>query len=413
MQRTKLVAFVVAAVALAAGGGLAVADAGAAQADTVTVELQVTNTEGGPVASAGATVEWANGSTEATTRSNGRVLVDVPAGADLDVSVEHPDYVRNVPARAEDVSADQTVDITMHPPATADIEIVDADGPVQNASVRLRRHGQDATAARGRTGSDGVWTSGEVEAGTYEVRVSRSGYYRVTREMELSGETSETIEIEEGEVTVDLLVRDPTAGGPGTLSADVDVRQDDQRIVSVTTSDAGRRAVALEVNTRYTVRVTREDYGRTTTFLTTGEEREEFAVNVTRLDTISMTAGNEQVVVGENLRVEVTDEYDRPVEGATVTVGGEAAGETDAQGVARVEIPEEGEVQVAASDDGMDAGPATVTGISASQSTDTGEQTDDSGDGGSDDGGDGTPGFGALAAVVAALLAVAGLASRR
>jgi len=410
MHRTKLVVALVAVVALATAGGLAAADAGAAQDDTVTITLQVTNTDGQAVGNAEVTIEWDGGSTEASTRSNGRVLVDVPEGTDLQITLEHSDYVRNVPYEVDGAEAEQTVSVTMHEIATAEIEVVDAGGAtVEGASVRLRRHGQNSYADRGETGSDGNWTSSEVEAGTYEVRVSNPGYYRVSQEVELAGDTGQTIEIEEGEVTVDLLVRDPTEGGPGTLAADVDVRRNDERIVTVTTSDAGNRAVTLAVNTRYTVRVTRDGYGRTTTRMTTGEERQEFAVNVTRQESISLEPGNDQVVVGENLRVEVTDEYDRPVEGATVTVDGEDAGQTDAEGVARVEITEEGDADVAATYEGMSAGPETVTGVTGSTSEAEGDGTDDDGD----DGGDGTPGFGALAAVVAALLATAVIARRR
>jgi PGF-CTERM protein len=153
------------------------------------------------------------------------------------------------------------------------------------------------------------------------------------------------------------------------------------------------------------VSVSKDAYDTRSTRLRTEESDMQATFNLTRVPAISIEAGNEQVVVGENLRVEITDEYDRPVEGATVLVGGEAAGETDADGVARVPIDTEGEVQVSAEYEDLTADAVTVTGVSGS--------TDDGGD--DDDGGtgDGSPGFGVVAALLGALAAVGALARRR
>jgi len=411
MHRTVLVALV-ALVALAGAGGTALADASAAQEDDVTIELSVTTPGGDPIADAEATVEWDGGSETVETRSNGRALVDVPDGAELEITLTHADYVKNGPHVVESTSANQIVETTMFEPATADVTVVDTEGaPVEGATVRLRKDGQSMIAASGNTDSEGLFASDEVETGTYDVMVRQPGYYRVTETVEVSGEVQTEIEIEEGEVTVDLNVQDPTPEGPGSVSADVDVSLDGERVVSATTSDQGRRSVVLEVNRDYDITVSKESYLELTTSLRIGESNTNATFNITRTPTISMTAGNERVVVGENLRVEVTDEYDRPVEGATVTVDGDAAGETDADGVARVEIPSEGDVEVVAEFEGMRTDAVTVVGITESAGDDGGNVSDEDED---DDGGtgDGSPGFGVVAALLGALVAIAALARR-
>ncbi|AGN01877.1 hypothetical protein L593_09660 [Salinarchaeum sp. Harcht-Bsk1] len=412
MTRTMLVAAAVALVVLAGVGGTAIADAGAAQDDVVTIELSVTTPQGEAIGNAEATIEWDGGSTNATTTSNGRAFADVPNGADLAITLAHEEYVKNVPHTVSGAASGQVVETTMYQPATGEIEVVDSDGPVEDATVRFRKQGQSSFAARGDTGSSGVFASPEIEAGTYTVIVREPGYYDASQTVQLDGASNATVQIEQGEVTIDLLTQDPTPEGPGLVSADVDVTQDGDRVVSVTTNDDGHRSVVLDVNRDYDVTVSKEGYLELTTSLQTGESDAQATFNVTRVPSISLTAGNERVVVGENLRVEVTDEYDRPVEGATVFVGGEQAGQTDANGVARVEIPSEGDVEVSAEFEDRTTDPANVTGVEPS-SSDDGGASDDGGNE-SDDGGtgNGSPGFGLVAGLLGALAAVAALARR-
>jgi len=433
MQRTTLAVAVV-LVAFAGIGGLAAADGSAAQSDVVTIELSVSTPDGEPVGNAQAVIEWDGGSTTATTTSNGRTFADVPPDADIEITLTHDQYVKNEPHEVQGVSSNQVVETTMHPAATGEIEVVDADGPVEGATVRLRKQGQSAVAARGSTNADGVFTSGEVETGTYHVSVKQPGYYDASQTVDLEGASNATVQLEEGDVTIDLFVQDATEGGPGPLSADVNITRDGQRVVSATTNDQGRRSVVLDVNRNFDVVVSRQGYLQHSTSLRTGESDEQATFNITRTPSISLAAGNERVVVGETLRVEVTDEYDRPVEGATVLVGGEEAGQTDADGVAHVEISTEGEVDVVAEYDGRSTDPAPVTGVPPSEDgdgdssdgaddgdgdasdgtddaeSDGGEDEDDGDDGGT---GDGSPGFGVVAALVGTLAGIAALARRR
>lgn len=401
MQRTTLAVIVVAVVALLATGGVATADDVAAQDDTVTVELSVTTPDGDAVGGADATIEWDGGSVETTTRSNGRVLEDVPSDTPLEVTLEHDDYVQNVPYRVSGVESNDVVEMTMYPPATMDVEVRNDDGPVENAVVRLRKHGQSRLADRGETDEDGVYSSPDIETGTYDLRVEKAGYYEEQMDVDVSDETEQTVQVERGRVTVDLRTQDPTPEGPGAVSASVSFERNGNHVKTVTTSDADTTGVTLDVNTRYDVTAEREGYSTATNRLATGEEDGEYVINVTRTPGISLEAGSDRLVVGEDLRVEVSDEYDRPVEGASVFVNDEERAETDADGVAHVAIEEEGNASVRAEWDGHESETVTVRGISEAEAED--------GDG---EASDGSPGFGAAAALVAMVVGIALLVRR-
>ncbi|GAB3687689.1 hypothetical protein GCM10028857_21050 [Salinarchaeum chitinilyticum] len=393
--------------------GLATASSATVQdSEEVTIELVVTTPGGDPIGSAEATVE-VNGNAETkTTTSNGRVYFDVPAGADGTVSLNHSEYVQNLAHEFDDAASGQTVETTMFEPATGEITVVDTEGePVEGATVRFRKQGNSVVVDRGDTAADGTFTSEQIEEGTYSVSVKEPGYYDVEQEIDVTGQTNETIEIEAGEVTIDLVTSDPTPEGPGQVSANVAITLDGDEELTTTTREDEPRSVILEVNQNYDVTISKANYSDLTTSLATGESDDSFTFNITREPSISLSLSNERVVVGETLRVEVTDEYDRPVEGASVSIAGETAGETDAQGVANVEIPSAGELEVGAEYDGLSAESATVTGISGSSGDGNGSSdANDSDDGGT---GDGSPGFGVVAALVGVLAAVAVLARRR
>ena len=400
MQRTTLAVFVVAVVALVAAGGLATADAGAAQDEMVTVELSVTTPDDEPIGGADVVIEWDDGSVETTTRSNGRVLEDVPTGADLDVTLEHDEYVQNVPYQVSDVEANQLIETTMYPPATIDVEVLTEDAAVDGAAVRLRKHGQSRAADEGETGEDGIYSSAAIEEGTYDVRVSKAGYYDERDSVDVEDATEHTIQIERGRLSIDLVTQDPTPEGPGQVSASVAFERDGSHVKTVTTSDADTTSVGLDVNTRYELSAERDDYRTSSSVLRTGEEDDEYVLNMTRTRGISMQLDSQAIVVGENLRVEVVDEYERPVEDATVFVDDEERATTDQRGVARVPIERGGDATVHAEYDGLETERQDIRGIAE------GEDASDLDD-------DGMPGFGVLPALLAGLLATALLLKER
>ena len=121
--------------------------------------------------------------------------------------------------------------------------------------------------------------------------------------------------------------------------------------------------------------------------------------------TVRPAANN--VVVGENVSVEVTDQYDDVVPDAAVSLNGESVGVTDQQGEITVPIRTEGEQSIRV-ETGAASKTITVTGVAISTPQPTTTETGDDDDTSSGFG----PGFGPLVAIVA-LLAVALLARRR
>ena len=80
--------------AVVLGAGL-YADAGAGIDDPVPLSITVVDGDGEPVSNAELTVIWADNQIVEKTRANGRPHVDVPAGADVEIRVDHPEYTRN------------------------------------------------------------------------------------------------------------------------------------------------------------------------------------------------------------------------------------------------------------------------------------------------------------------------------
>ena len=88
-MRRLLVVLVVASLLLPASTAVA--------QETVTLTVSVTNQSGDAVGDATLNATWDGGSTERTTAGNGKAFVDVPAGTEVEITIDHPDYVRNRP----------------------------------------------------------------------------------------------------------------------------------------------------------------------------------------------------------------------------------------------------------------------------------------------------------------------------
>ena len=350
--------------------GLIVAGAGTAGADdattTVTLTVTVTDGLGNTIGDAEVTAEWDGGSTTRTTASNGKVFVDVPDGERVELSVSHPNYVRNNPVVLED-AAEQEVEVQVYREATASTRVVDRDGaPVANAQVTLLKRGN--VAAEGRTGSDGRFTTDTIEQGDYRVVVRRSGFYVNDTTAAVQGDAEFTVNVRRGSVPVTFQVTDDhfdpvrpvenaqvTVGDIGTLS----------------TGSQGEQTVSVPVNSQVQVSVTKDGYSTATRTVQVGESSRELSFTIFREDELSVSVGNTQIIVDQRVRVVVTDEYGETVEGATVTVDGEAVGETDADGVYEVQLTEPGDHEIAAEADGVSSDPVVVEAVQP----DTGEAT--------------------------------------
>ena len=385
-----------------------------AQDDPVTLTVAVADQDGDAVG--GVTVEAAwetdsgeTGTASGTTVSNGNVLLDVPEGASVELNVDDDTYIRNSPVRVDDASESE-VALDVSRSGTATVTVLDAQNRSQaDATVTVREDGR--AIDRGETGSDGSYETARLERGTYEVTVVKPGYYETEREVTVSLSTEVTVGVERGTVTLDVRTFDdhfdppePIDNGSVRVSSSV---YDGE--VSVT---EGAASLNVPVNAEYTVEVVKDDYDATPKLVRVQESAVSTNVTAQRTPTLSVTTVNERVLVGETTRATVRNAYGEPVAGATVTVDGEAVGETDDRGEVDVPISSAGDRTIAAQDGSVESDPITIEGVETAE--ETGSDDNESNGGDTDDSGDtddGAPGFGVVAAVLA-LLAAAAAAGR-
>lgn len=366
----------------------------AAQEDFVTLTVSVETPSGEDVRGATLTATWDGGSTSQTTAANGKAFVDVPEGADVEIRVDHADYVRNFPVTVDDATTSD-VSVTVHEKATARVVVEDGAGPVADADVKLRKDGRDVVQAK--TDDDGVVTSGTIEAGTYSVRAVKAGYFANRETLRVEGDAETTMSLRRGTVTLEVNVTDDHFDSPRPVGgATVDVG----RSGSVTTQPGGIGRISVPVNAWTTIRVTKEGYRTTEESEHIAEEDETVDLSIQRTPSIAVDLLSERVVVGESVSLTVTDEYGEPVEGATVRLDGDRVAETDAEGEAVVQVESGGNHTVTAEARSLEA-TATVMGVGEGETTERDAETDASTD---ETTAAETPGFGVGAALLALLV---------
>jgi PGF-CTERM protein len=404
--RTKAVTtvFAVFVVSASFAGGV-----GAQSSDEVTLTVTVVDEGGNPLSDASLSATWdGGGPVNRTTAGNGKAFVDVAEGADVTVRVDHPHYVRNQPYVVENASEeDVTIEVARAGRATVTVE--GAEGPLENAIVRMFHDGQPVINER--TAADGRFTTPEIEQGNYTLITFKEGYLRNRTTLTVDGEVSERTGVRQESVLVTFSVSDDHFDPPQAVTnANVTV----PGVADVTTQGTGTVSVSMPVNDAYEVTVTKPGYDSVTERL--GVRESETALNATiqRTPAVSVRADNDRVVVGEPVRVTVTDEYGTPVANASVSRAGTAVGETDENGVVSVPVESAGNVTISAEADGREAA-VTVEGVgSGGAPTATAGATDSpttAGTPAETSGGFG-PGFGVAGALVALLVGVL-LARRR
>ena len=409
--RSALVGAAVLFVAILASGG-AVAD------DPVTLTVSVTDRDGDAVG--GATVEatWETdagdtGSASGTTASNGRVLLDVPEGASVELDVDDDRYVRNRPLAIGNAS-ETDVALGVARSGTATVTVVDGENRSQaGASVTVREDGR--AVDRGETDDDGTYETARLERGEYEVVVVKPGYVEAEGRATAGPDGAVTVPIERGTTTLRVRALDDHFDPPvpienGSVEASSSVYDGE-----VTLTD-GTASFTVPVNALYTVEVIKEGYDPSAERVRVREEPVTANATAQRTPALSVEPANDRVLVGETTRVTVRNAYGERVAGATVEVDGEAVGETDDRGEIDVRVPATGNRTIRAQDGAVASEPASVEGVEANESGDgVGNGSDGNGSEGSDDDAgttdDGAAGFGAVAALVSLL--TLGAASRR
>ena len=392
----------------------------AAVDDPVTIDVTVVDDDGDPVSGVELTVAWDDDETVEETRANGRALVDVPAGADLEIRVDHPDYVRNQPFTVTNATA-QAVEVPVRLSGVAELTVLEGEQPVPDTQLVVRET-DGPIVAELTTDAAGVAETPRLERGSYEVTTERTGYFEETVALELTQQQVEqSIVIESGRVTVSFTVLDNHFDHPEPIEG---ATIETGGTVLETGSD-GQRAVDLDVNSVQNVTVDKDGYVEVSRQLVVGETEREFEISTTREPSLNLVSDQQRVVLGEQVRVTATNAYNEPVAGATIRLGDETVGETDANGQLLVEISEPGDRTIRAQDSFLRA-ETTVEGIDpdsdpdgngpengddgatgdgdTDQNGDTGEQDPETGEDDDDDG----PGFGIVIAVGAVAVLLAG-----
>ena len=431
MFRTRVLvsALALVVVLLAAGaGGVAAQETapGAETAETaavtqepqfVTAEIEVVDRSGNSLSDIRVTAEWDDSQNESgTTKSNGRVLLDVPENTEVEFSVNDSDdaFVRNLqPVSVGPNDIDEPITIQMAPRGQVTFSVVDANGePVQDVRLQLTHEGSSQTVDIVTTDGDGTATVSGIEQRTYDVNVFRPGYNRAEQTFDLTGlQQSEDLEIESNRVNVDFTVLDDHFENPRPLEgATVDIAGVG---TPIPTDENGETQARIPVNDEYDITVMLDGYQERTTTLTLQQEATELELSTQRVPEIKINQLQNAIVVGQPTQVTITNAYDEPVEAATVFLNGGTVGETDAEGQIVFNITEAGNNTIEASYEDLEAS-TTLRGVDpdADSEDDTVDEneTDDSNDTAAESDGSNDDAIGPGFGIVAALGAVIGLA---
>lgn len=345
-------------------------------AETTTLTVTVENRNGAAVSDATITATWEGGSTTATTANNGKAFVDVPDDTRVELTIEHDQYVRNFPFVIQNPSSESEVTVQVAAKSSLSLSIQDSDEAIEDARVVVRQDGR--IVADGWSAADGGFETDTIEAGTYNVAVLKPEYYEKRTNVEVSGETIETVTIQSGSVAYEFNVTDshfetakPVAGATVELDG----------IGTVKTAQDGLATARIPVNTEVEMTVTKDGYETKTRTLTIGESGVDVNVDLQRTPGLTVKPANQRVVAGEDVIVTVVDEYGDPVEGVTVTRNGDSVAETDSNGQAAVTLDEAGTYELSATNDGLTAPRVEVdavnpAGTDTSTTTTTSMKTD-------------------------------------
>ncbi len=385
------------------------ATGGVTAQEQTTATVTVVDQAGERVGDVDLRVVWNNGegSENVTTRANGQALVDVPAGATVQIRVTDEEYLRNSPAVFFGVDGGE-LEVEVSLPGTARVTATDSAGQVEGATARLSGQGTTRTAD---TGVDGLAVLGPVERGEYDLRVSEPGYLTNSTAVTLDGAVNRTITLREADRQLTVRVVDDKFDPPRTLSeATVEI----EGVATLTTGSNGQRGTTVAVNTDYEMTATKDGYESVTRTVSVVESAESVTLAVQREEAISVAVTAQRVLLGETTELTVTDEYGQPVAGATVSVDGTERGQTDNQGTYDLTVDSAGNRTVTVSADGL-LTSATIEGVEAAAPetpTATATQTDTATPTETAAAGGGSPGFG-VTAVLAALVALAGFVLAR
>lgn len=391
-----------------------------AAADTTTLTVAVETRDGAAVAGATIVATWDGGSSSATTANNGKAFVDVPEDERVELIIEHENYTRNFPYVVRNPGG---VSGEVHVPVAAktslDLTVRDSEGVVPDARVQILWNGRLVTSQQ--TADDGTLSLDTVETGTYGITVEKPGYFINETDVHVANDDPVTMRLKSGSVPYEFNVTDahfdpPKPVAQATITID--------GVGTFNTSSDGLATARIPVNSEVDVSITKSGYETVSRTFDVNESGDNVAVDLQRTPGLTITAVNDRVIVEESVVVTVRNEYDEPVENATVHQNGSAVATTNQQGQAIVPLDTAGTAELDATRNDLvapsitvdvidpDATTTTTTTTPTTTQPATTTATDEPSNPVEDTTGIDVPGFG-LPAILLALLATTLLVKRR
>jgi PGF-CTERM protein len=337
--------------------------------DQVTLTVSVISQGGAQLGGVTITATWDGGETTATTASNGKAFVDVPRGADVDLTISSDRFVLNSPVTVEDAASEElTIEVARK--GSAVVSAISPAGPVRAASVALVQNGQ--TVAAGETDADGTFTTDIIEQGRYTLEVRKPGYYtnRTTIDV-LSERSAHEVPMRTGTVRIEVRVEDDHFEDPRPVD-NATVEFGDIGTVRTT---GGTAVFAVPVNTQHRIEVTKPEYDSERRRILVGESSNGVRLTIQREPAVVVQPANRQVVVGESTVITVVDAYGETIADAEVRLDGDVVARTDDSGEVRVGIESSGNHTVSASAGGIDSEGVIVAGVPVGGATPTASTT--------------------------------------
>ena len=405
MGRGRIFAVVV--LLLVAGLPVAAVDTTAQEQDRVTLTVSVVDQQGDAVGGITVVASWEGDSARDETAANGGAFLDVPEGDAVEIRVVDETYMRNFPFSISSAT-ERDVSLVVAPQGTAELAVTDRSGRVSDVAVSLTDD-QGRVVSSGETDESGVFTTGAVQPGQYDLTLEKAGYLNnETRFEVVAGQQNATLELRAETVAVSFIVEDDHFEEPEPL-AGATVRVQD--VGRQNTSNDGRVTFSLSVNTDHPVELSKEGYRSVSRNVEVAESDRTITLQTRRTRALLVAPVTRQVVIGEATTVDVTNAYGEPISGATVFKNGVAQGTTGEDGTVRVTIEQAGNQSLTAETDELSSESVSVVGVSVDGETTAVTATPAAGDSTSTPAVS-LPGFGPAIGIVAILLATLWLRRR-
>lgn len=341
----------------------AVSPVAAQENNLTTITIEVVDDERDSVQGVTVTAEWGANSVSADTASNGMVLLDVPRDERIEITIEHPDYVRNFPYVIDNADQ-QRVELDVSERSSLSVGVDTNSGPIANARVTLIM--DDRTVANGNTSRDGTFSVETLEAGEYTLTVEKRTYYTINRTIEVDGETNINLNLNTGGVTTEFIIVDPHFSPPESVA---DATIGISGVGDVQTLGDGRAVARIPINTEVPVTVTKPEYTGINRTLIVNESGQTRTYELTRQPRLNLTTASDRIIAGESVSVEVTNAYEEPVKGVTITRNTESVGQTNENGELTVTIPNAESYELIARQESVESEPVFIRGVNVVGST--------------------------------------------